>query len=127
MHQLQQARGDLPLQPVLRVVRFRVALSPPADQQDHRHRVDRRIRQAGQRVHSVSLPAVLHIHQRDLPAGKVVSRRDGHRVALVGRDHVPLRAARQRVVAETVQVGIRNAGKECNSVPGQFLKNLILI
>ena len=116
MHHIQQRRRDLALQLVLRVIRFAVALSAPADQQQHRNGINILVRQRRQRIDGISHTAVLHIDQRRLLCCKIVSRSDADSVAFVRCDDIFVRTMLQRVVAEAVQIRIRYAGKKRDAV-----------
>ena len=127
MHDIEDGCCDLTLPPVLRMVRFGVILSAPADEKNHRNSIDILIHQAYQRIDGIPLSAVLHVHQRDLLAGKIVARRQCHRISLIRCDNVPISAMRQCVIAEAVQVAVRHTGKVGHAVLCQTIKYLLLV
>ena len=127
VHNIQQLRCNLPLQLMLRMIGLAIPLSPPTDEQQHRHRIHALVRKAYQGIERIAHAAVLHIDQRNFPAGKIMPGRNSYGVPFVCRNDVPLSAIRQSMVAETIQVGIRNPRKEGYAIPLQNLKHPELI
>ena len=64
----------------------------PANQQKNRNPVNIGIGKRSQRIDSIPLSRILHIHAARTPGSQIMAGRKSHRSTLVGRDNMRSRA-----------------------------------
>ena len=127
MHQIQQAQRDLSLELVLRVVRLTVILPSPADEHKQRNCIHLSVGERSQRIHRIAFSAVLHIDKRHLSGSKIMSGGNAYSIAFVRGNHISRAAMCQCIITETIQITVRDTGKEAYTMIGQCLKHFFLI
>ena len=127
MEQVKQPCSDLPLQLMLRMIWLCISLPAPADQQQHRDGIHIFICEACNGIDCISLTAVLHIDQRDLFRSQIMACGKSHCISFICRDHISVSAVRQGIIAETIQIAVRNTCKIRYPMLCQTIKYFLLI
>ena len=113
MEQIQKRQSNLTLKNMLRLI-FHSRFPSVTDKKQHGNSINGLCSERSQRIHGIPLTAVLHIHRRKLPRGKVIPCGKSYRISLVCRNNMPLgnTVFFHQTIAKRLQLRIRNTGKK---------------